>query len=218
MIYSNDRKLSLSGWLRQNRKTEYNTALKLQKFLLLYECFTKACGEKADFEYLRGYRRGPVFSQVWGDYTRERVEFNRAADESCLSGRVTINEERAVKCAFVVSVLSENELSEFTHSMNLWKSKAKWILSGEHQVDLDENDFDENDFRLISTLDKMYPIELIKNSSVVEINNHYFVFRKKDRLKLTEQHFDVLSSLAESGQLLNPVYVDIDERGRLIVD
>ena len=52
----------------------------------------------------------------------------------------------------------------------------------------------------------------------MEIDSHYFVFRKKDRVKLTEQHFDVLSSLAESGQLFNPVYVDIDEGGRLIVD
>ncbi|MCI9358504.1 MAG: hypothetical protein HFH59_13405 [Lachnospiraceae bacterium] len=218
MIYSNERKLCLSGWLRQNHKSEYDTALKLQKFLLLYECFTKVSGEKADFVYLKGYRRGPVFSQVWGDYTKERVEFNRCADEICHSGRVIINEERAVKCAFVVSVLSENELSEFTHSMNLWKSKEKRILSGERQVDLDENDFDEHDARLISALDKMYPMELIKNSSVVEIDSHYFVFRKKDRVKLTEQHFDVLSSLAESGQLFNPVYVDIDEGGRLIVD
>lgn len=218
MIYSNERKLCLSGWLHQNGKKEYDASLKLQKFLFLYECFSKVSGEKPDLEHLRGYERGPVFSQVWGDYTKDRTEFDRAADERYHSGSILINEERAEKCAFVVRVLSENELSELTHAMNLWKAKEKRILSGELQVDLDESDFNEDDRRLICALDKMYPIGLVKNSSVVEIDSHYFVFNKEDTPRLTERHFDILSSLAESGQLLNPVYVDIDEGGRLVID
>lgn len=219
MIHSNERKRCLSGWLRKNNKTEYDTALKLQKFLLLYECFSKMSGEKPDFEYLKGYKRGPVFSQVWGDYTKERVTFDKAVDESYSSkGQEIVNENRARKSAFIVQILSENELSELTHSMNLWKCKEKRILEGEHQVDLDENDFNENDIKIIDTLDKMYPMELIENSSVVQIDSHYFIFNKNDRPKLTEQHFDTLSSLAEDDQLFNPIYVEIDKGGRLIID
>ncbi len=75
MIYSNDRKRCLSGWLHQNSTIAYNTALKLQKFLLFYECFSKVSGEKADFGHLRGYKRGPVFSQVWGDYYRVNIRW-----------------------------------------------------------------------------------------------------------------------------------------------
>lgn len=41
MIYSNERKLLLSGWLQENNKESYNTPLKLQKSLLLYEAFAK---------------------------------------------------------------------------------------------------------------------------------------------------------------------------------
>lgn len=115
-------------------------------------------------------------------------------------------------------ILSDDELSELTHAMNLWKAKEKRILSGEQQVDLDESDFNEDDRRIICMLDKMYPIGLIRNSSVVEIDSHYFVFNKKDMPRLTERHFDILSSLAESGQLLDPVYVDIDEGGCLVID
>jgi hypothetical protein len=107
---------------------------------------------------------------------------------------------------------------ELTHSMNLWKTKEKRILGGEYQVDLEESDFNEDDVKIISALDKMYPIELIENSSVVEIDSHYFVFHKSDMPKLTEQNFDTLSNLAESGQLVNPVYVEIDEGGTLIID
>lgn len=218
MIYANERKLCLSGWLFQNSRKEYDTPLKLQKFLLLYESFSKVFGEKPDFGHLRGYKRGPVFSNVWGDYTKERAAFNKAAEESYFSGRVAINEDRAKKSAFIVSVLSENELSELTHAMNLWKSKEERIMSGEYQVDLDERDFNASDTEMILALDRMYPIELVTNAEVISIDNHYFVFKKSDAQKLTEQHFDILSGLAESEQLFNPVYVDIDEGGRLIID
>lgn len=218
MIYSNNRKRCLSGWLHQNNRAAYNTALKLQKFLLFYECFSKVSGEKADFGHLRGYKRGPVFSQVWGDYTKERAAFDKASDESYSAGKALINEQRAKKCAFLVCVLSEAELSELTHAMNLWKSKEERILHGEYQVDLDEKDFNEKDARMISILDQMYPIDLIENSTIIEIDSHYFVFHKKDCSRLTEQHFDILSSLAESNQLLNPVFVDMDEGGRLLID
>lgn len=218
MIYANDRKLCLSGWLRQHSKNEYDTPLKLQKFLLLYESFSKVSGEKPDFSHLRGYKRGSVFSNVWGDYTKERDAFNRAAEEKYRAGTAGIDEERAKKCAFIVRILSVNELSELTHTMNLWKSKEERIMSGEYQVDLDERDFNESDTELITALDRMYPMQLIDNSEVIEIDNHYFVFKKEDAQKLTEQHFDTLSSLAESENLFNPIYVEIDEGGRLVID
>lgn len=218
MVYSNERKLCLSGWLKHNNEKEYNTPLKLQKFLLFYEAFSKVSGETPDFSHLRGYKRGPVFSNVWGDYTKERDAFNHAADESYAEKRFAINEIRARKSAFVVSTMSENELSELTHSMNIWKSKEARIMSGEYQVNLEERDFNEEDRRIISLLDQMYPIELIDSSEVFNLDNHYFVFKKSHVPRLTEAHFDTLCTLSENEQLFNPVYVDIDEGGRLIID
>ena len=200
MINSNKRKLALSGRLRPNSRNAYDTPLKLQKFLLLYESFSKVSGETPDFGHLRGYKRGPVFSNVWGDYTKEREAFNKAAEDSYLCGRIEIDEDRAKKCAFVVGILSENELSELTHTMNLWKAKEKRIMSGEYQVNLDEDDFNESDAGLISMLDAMYPRELIENSEIIEIDNHYFVFQKKGAQRLTQENFAVLPGLAESGQ------------------
>ena len=81
MINSNNRKLCLSGWLKHNNEQEYNTPLKLQKFLFLYEAFSKVAGEVTDFSHLKGYQRGPVFSHVWGDYTKERIAFDLAAEQ-----------------------------------------------------------------------------------------------------------------------------------------
>lgn len=218
MIYSNERKLCLSGWLRKNSKVEYDTPLKLQKFLLLYESFSKVSGEVPDFSHLRGYKRGPVFSNVWGDYTKEREMFDQAADKSYVSRRHSINEERTRKCAFVVRILTENELSALTHSMNIWKSKESRIMGGEYQVNLEEKDFNGQDEQIIRLLDQMYPIELIDNSEVIHIDNFSFVFNKKDIPRLTEEHFDTLCALSENRQLMNPVYVNIEEGDRLIID
>lgn len=218
MIYSNSRKLLLSGWLKENGSTEYNSPLKLQKFLLFYEAFTKINGDTADFSHLRGYKRGPVFSNVWGDYTHERLAFDDAVQKEYSSAHEQIDEERAKKSQFIVSILSENELSELTHKLNIWNAKETRIMQGERQVDLCESDFSDNDARIMRLLEEMYPISLIDNSHIVEIDNHYFVFNKQDAGRLTEQHFDILSALSDNEQLSNPVYVELDEEGRLVVD
>lgn len=218
MIYSNNRKLCLSGWLKHNNVKEYDTPLKLQKFLLLYEAFSKVAGESVDFSHLKGYKKGPVFSHVWGDYTKERIAFDKAAEECYTSKKGTINELRAKKCAFIVATLSERELSDLTHKMNIWKTKESRIMEGEYQVGLSESDFNQDDFKLIELLDQMYPIEMINNSDIVALDNHYFVFSKEDKQKLTEEHMDTLLILAENEQLYNPIYVEIDNEGRLIVD
>lgn len=218
MIYSNERKLCLSGWLKKHHEPEYNTPLKLQKFLLLYEAFSKVSGETPDFSHLRGYKKGPVFSNVWGDYTKERAEFNFSASQAYEKEENNINTVRAKKCAFVVCTMTEVELSELTHQMNLWKSKEKRIISGEYQVDLYESDFNSDDEKMIKLLDSMYSETIIDNSAIVNLDKNYFVFHKNEIPKLTEEHFDILLTLTEQDNLHNPVYVDIDEEGRLLID
>ena len=91
-------------------------------------------------------------------------------------------------------------------------------MNGERQVELDESDFSEEDAKLVALLEEMYPNDLIENSHIVPLDNHYFLFSKEDAATLTEQHFDTLSELANTESLHNPVYVSIDEEGRLIVD
>lgn len=74
MINSNKHKLCLSVWLKNNYHSSYESPVKLH-FLLFYESFSKINGEKAAFTYLKGYKRGPVFNQVWGYYTKKRQSF-----------------------------------------------------------------------------------------------------------------------------------------------
>ena len=201
MINSSKRKLSLSGWLKENDNVSYNTSLKLQKFLFFYEVLTKIAGEQAEFNYLKGYKNGPVFSNVWGDYTKE-----------------SINEERAKICSFIVGTMTEKELSDFTHLMNIWKSKEDRIMSGEKQVRLEESDFNSYDKELMQKLSDMYPMQLIENSKIINMDKKYFVFSKENAEKLTEEHSDTLLILSENSDIYNPVFVELDEEGRLVVD
>jgi hypothetical protein len=218
MVYSSSRKLTLSGWLKKNGNTEYNSPLKLQKFLLFYEAITKINGGTADFSNLKGYKRGPVFSNVWGDYTYERLAFDDAVEKEYSAYPEQVVEEYAKRSQFLISILSENELSTLTHKLNIWKSKEDRIMKGERQVELQESDFTDEDAKLMALLEKMYPISLIDSSHVIEIDSHYFVLSKQDSCRLSAQHFDILSELADNEQLANPVYVELDEEGRLIVD
>ena len=44
-------------------------------------------GEKTDFTYLKGYQKGPVFSVVWGDYTKDRNQFNSLARSTYMKNK-----------------------------------------------------------------------------------------------------------------------------------
>ena len=217
MINSNQRKLALSGWLSQANQTAYNVPLKLQKFLFLYEAFSKVDNDSVDFTYLRGYQRGPVFSSVWGDYTKERVAFDASAKEAYVNNADMINLNRARQCSFLVSILSEAELSSITHEMNIWGSKKDQITEGKRQVTLRESDFDEKDTDIVKTLQRMYPVEFINQYSVYPVGVYNFLIRKKDLERLTNRHYDTLYALANTTELHNPVFVKIDE-GRLVID
>lgn len=218
MLYSNSRKLSLCGWLQKNDGSAYRSPLRLQKFLFLYEAFSKVDNDVSDFTRLKGYKRGPVFSPVQGDYTKDRAEFDKKSLEIYNTERDTINNLRAQRASFIVSSLSENELSDLTHQFNIWNAKRQPIMAGEQQVELNESDFNELDFTITRTLEQMYPAEIVQNCSVIAIGEKFFVFLKKDIKFLTEQHFDTMASLSDHEDLHNPVYVEVDHEGRLCID
>ena len=219
MLFSDARKLTLSGWLKNYNNSVYYNSLRLQKFLFFYEAFSQVDGDKdADFSNLKGYKNGPVFSKVWGDYTKEGFTFGCKAEEYFEKNFEKVNNDRALQCAFLVATLSESELSALTHIMNIWKSQEEWIIKGASQVPLYEKDFNQNDFNIIKSLQDMYPVDLINSSKIIPIDNTYFVIKDDKFQELKEEHFDVLSSIIKNEELHNPVFIDIDESGRLIID
>ncbi len=218
MIYSNDRKLILSGWLHENNDRAYCSPLKLQKYLFFYESFCKTENMEYDFDRLRGYKRGPVFSTVWGDYTKDRKEFNQVSAEKYRAHKSELIESYARRASFVVSILSEKELTQLTHKYRIWSARSQQIMTGAQQVDLRDSDFGQEDYQMTKMLEMMYPDDMVENSAVIPIDEACFVFSKDDIPKLTEQHFDTLSLFAEKADFQNPVFVEIDESGGLILD
>lgn len=217
MIYSDERKLTISGWLKKYDHISYEIPLKLQKFLFFYESASKVYGNEYDFRKLRGYKNGPVFSQVWGDYTKERPLFDEKVTISYDEKKSEfIDPVLANKIDFFIKTCTEEELSGITHSMNIWKSKSGRILSGEYQVDLEEKDFTDEDTELIKNIVSAYSEDFISSSEVLPIKDKIFILPKNYAISPTQM--DVLQELANESSLENPVYVTMDKTGRLLVD
>ena len=63
-----------------------------------------------------------------------------------------------------------------------------------------------------------YSTEETEDHFIISINHKYFVFPKKDKDKITDQHYDTLWDLTiKHGELINPVYAEIED-GAVVVD
>ncbi|MBO1909767.1 hypothetical protein [Sporosarcina sp. 6E9] len=217
ILNSNAHKLQLSSWLSTNQPKDFTQNLKLQKFLFFYEAFSKMDGEDADFNYLRAYPNGPVFSNVYGDYIYHGPAFFPAVESIEIELIDSINEERAKLSGFLVKILNEDELSDLTHELDAWKVHEPAIRRGEKNISIREEDFTEDDFLLLRTLREMYPSELIDNSAVISIMDKNFLLSIGDFMRLTEDQKNVFLNLVDE-DLENPVYVSLSDEGVLLID
>jgi len=217
-MYSSDRKKALSGWLLKYHEKEFLSPLKFQKFLFFYEALSKTEKDISEFKKLKGYINGPVFSDVYGDYTYETVDFIKDAKRIYKENPKSVNEKRAEFAGFFVSILNEEELSSFTHEFNIWKVKEDDIKSHVPEVPLFKKDFNVNDAELLTSMKEMYPSDYINSVRVIEIFGKSFILNKDDISKLTDKSKYVFISLANESSLQNPVYVSISDDGVVLVD
>jgi len=217
-MYSSIRKRVLSGWLKKYHEKEFFSPLKLQKFLFFYEALSKIEKDNVEFNKLKGYINGPVFSDVYGDYFHERDNFINEIENDFKENIKLVNNARAKFAGFLVSILNEDELSEFTHEFNIWKAKEDDIKHGVKNVSLYEKDFNKKDAELLTSMKNMYPIDYIDSVEVFEISGKSFILNKKDMSKLTDESESVFISLANESSLQNPVYISISNDGVALVD
>ena len=217
-MYSSIRKRALSGWLKKYHEKEFFLPLKLQKFLFFYEALSKIEKDVVEFNKLKGYINGPVFSDVYGDYFHRRDDFINEVENDYNDNIKSVNNARAKFAGFLVSILNEDELSNFTHEFNIWKAKENDIKSGVRDVSLYEKDFNEKDAELLTSMKNMYPIDYIDSVKVIEISGKSFILNKEDIPKLTDELEYVFISLANESSLQNPVYISISDDGAVLVD
>lgn len=218
MLTSNERKMALSGWLKDNYKEGFFSSLKLQKFLFFYETLSKVDGDEADFSYLKGYENGPVFSDVYGDYYYRKETFFLEAERRYYDKPDLVDEERAKFSRFLVNILTEEELSDLTHEFNIWKSKESEIRSGKRHVQLREVDLNQNDTELLEALRDMYSSEFIDSVYVIEISGKSFIINKSDLPYISEEQQNALLTLSNDESLDNPVYINFSEDGVILID
>lgn len=218
MIYSSKRKRSISGWLKENDAESFYSSLKLQKFLFFYETLSEIDGDESEFNYLRGYEKGPVFSEVYGDYVYRNNDFINSVTNTYEENPEIVDQPRANFSDFLIRILNEKELSSLTHEMNIWKSKADLIRKGIKQVSLEKKDLGQEDISIMDTLRETYTPEYIDSVKVINMGDTKFVIKREDLSNLSNEQLDALIKISNDETIENPVYVDISDDGVVLID
>ena len=201
-----ERKKALMRWAgkyaQENRV--FLPSLRMQKFLFFYECFSKVEGDEYDFDNLKGYKLGPVFGDVYT--AMKHYPHTLLIDSEAIA--YPVNDERAMRALFLVRALG-NDLSEFTHNLDIWKTKEQAIIGGGYQIPLSVDDFSQDDEKTIKSVSSIYNLDYISNVKLEEVSGKTFIIPKN--LELTEEHYDAFYAAATDSIFKNPVYVSVHE-------
>lgn len=215
MMISSNHRQQLSAWFLTKNNSQFFSQLKLQKFLFLYEMFSKIEKGTGDFSSLKAYKNGPVYSDVYGDFTYRQENFIAVLQN--LDARNDVEEYLADYSNFIVSILNEEELSDLTHELNMWKVHRGNIHRGKLHIPMYETDIDLSDHNFVKELFHMYQDINLNEVEVLTINQTNFVLEKSLNKQLTEEQREALFTIADQ-ELNNPVFVSIGEDGVLEID
>ena len=219
MMFSDDRKYTLSGWLQVHEKKVYDRPYQLQIFLILYEFFSEIENDESDLNFLFGVKKGPVFGAVWTDYGKICDRFHISSKYSYEKKDINVNENRSKRCVFIVQTLTEEEWSSFMKKLNIWKAKESEILNHKYNIaKLDLADLNDEDINLITMLNNLYSSELVENSEIITVKKKIFVVLKVNYDQIIQNHMERLEKLAKKPRLHNPVFVKLDDEGKLVKD
>ena len=153
------------------------------------------------------------------DYSKICDRFHRYSKSTYEEKIIEVNEDRAKRCAFMVQTRTEEEWSSFTKRLNIWKAKESEIFKHERKMaELDCDDFNDADINLITMLGNQYPRKLVENSKIIAVKEKKFVVSKVDYEKIIQNHMERLEKLAKKPKLHNPVFVKLDDEGKLVVE
>lgn len=145
------------------------------------------------------YLNGRAYDTIYGMYIDEfdtmiKVEPTINHLKEVLSTRL-----KRKQVDFIFSVLNDKELIDLAQKVSA--------------------DLNNNDIKIFTMLKNIFTDKIINNSYIQKIGDYAFLFQKKDKTKITQLHLDSLTELVESGaELHNPVYVNIDKDGDLLID
>ena len=212
-INTSKSKLDKIAWLNKQEEIAKFSKLQLQKFLFFYEMFQYVDGNDYDFSSLKAYKNGPVFSNFYGDITYREEEVNdylRSAKEDN-----TTNELNARTSKFLIETMTDSELSNLTHEFDMWKVHKDKISANVQQIPMSEKDITADDIDLIEFIRSSEPAFKYE---VLMVGDKRFVCSNEDFEHLSDKHLELLDSLSSREELINPVYIELDKDGRLLID
>lgn len=212
-INTSNSRLNKIAWLNKQKAIDNFSKLQLQKFLFFYEMFQYADEKKYDFYSLKAYKNGPVFSNFYGDIAYREDEVKNYI--SSVEDVIDIDEENARVSKFLIETMTDSELSKLTHEFNMWKVHQKQIAQKIKQIPMNEEDITEEDKEILSFIKVSEPDY---DYQILKLGEKRFVFSKDDFNQLSDEHLELLDSLSNSEELINPVYVELDSDGRLLID
>lgn len=215
MLFSTDEQLEKLSWLKENSESFSNTRLKSQKFLFFYEMFSGLEKDKFNTSYLRAYMNGPVYSNVYGDMRYREIDLNKKIEKIDDYSSIDVDVANATK--YLLDLFNEEELSELTHSFDLWSSKKNRIKANEKQISINEEDISERDKMKLHNLLKRYQKISKLDIDILNVQNKIFVISKEDKKEMKPEHDEVLEILSQDEELENPVYLSLKD-GVLLVD
>lgn len=216
MLNTSDSRLNKIAWVNAEYDLRKFSNLQLQKFLFFYEMFQFLEDKDYDFSSLKAYKNGPVFSNFYGDITYREREVYDYLDNHMLDENA-IDIDNANLSMFLIRTLTDSELSELSHQLNMWSIHEEKINKGERKIVMKESDITDGDIELLNLIKADKPSY---SYGILKVGNKRFVYPQEQGFlqRLTDEHLEFLESLSDSSELFNPIYIEFDEVGGLLLD
>lgn len=213
-IWSGNSKLMKLKWLKDFGYLEKMSALQIQKFLFFSEMFNLITGEEYTLNKLRAYKNGPVYSDVYGDITHGKSELLSKLENIEIDYNAT-QEENLNRALFITYTQTDKDLSDITHNLDLWHSKIHLINRNMRNITISDSDITEKDKNSISNFREY--AQHLSDYQIIKINDKVFLINNNDIDKLEDSMLQTLDMISDDDNLVNPVYIDIED-GVLLID
>lgn len=210
VVYTSTKKLHDLKWIDNEIGLNALTPLQIQKFLFFNEMFSKNKGLEYDLDRLKAYERGPVFSATYGDLLYDKRDIIKKISTLELEFNA-VQIKTMLESLFLVTTHTDEELSNLTHEFDLWKNKFR---KGENNIDICESDITEEDTKKLQMINSLLDYE---EKEIIPMGDKRFVFNKGEVDNLNEELIQTLEELSEIDELVNPVYITLED-GELLVD
>lgn len=218
MLKTSKRHLELLSWLYWNGNIQEWSQLQFYAFLFLYELQSIKEKRKTstfanyDISSLVATKDGPVFTTLRDDMFNNPIELRRYVESN---KPFEINTQWARAFSFTINSITEQELKAIMCEFHMWHCASQQFGTQSEVPMLEEHIVEEEDFTLLSTLFDAVPEY---EYEIIEINDKRFVLSTQDCQSANIKHFNILLQISRQEHLYNPVYIEIDANGHLIVN